>query len=60
MQILNGELFGDLSEEKEVAAIISKVPEAKGTRSYDCYEIIGKVIGEGCLTMLILPLKEVC
>ncbi|XP_071832829.1 small subunit processome component 20 homolog isoform X3 [Apostichopus japonicus] len=58
IKILNGELFGDLSEEKEVAAIISKVPEAKGTRSYDCYEIIGKVIGEGALTMLILPLKE--
>lgn len=58
-KIFNQELFGNLAEEKEVKGIVSKVMEARKNKSYDSYEILGKFIGKGQMTKLILPLKEV-
>lgn len=58
-KIFNQELFGDVAEEKEVKGIVSKVMEARKNKSYDSYEILGKYIGKGQVTKLILPLKEV-
>ncbi|XP_065514435.1 small subunit processome component 20 homolog isoform X1 [Caloenas nicobarica] len=59
IEIFNQELFGNIAEEKEVKGIISKVMEARKSKSYDSYEILGKFIGKGQVTKLILPLKEV-
>uniref|UniRef100_A0A8B9R1B4 UTP20 small subunit processome component n=1 Tax=Anas platyrhynchos TaxID=8839 RepID=A0A8B9R1B4_ANAPL len=59
IEIFNQELFGDVAEEKEVKGIVSKVMEARKNKSYDSYEILGKYIGKGQVTKLILPLKEV-
>ena len=58
-KIFNQELFGNIAEEKEVKGIVSKVMEARKSKSYDSYEILGKFIGKGQVTKLILPLKEV-
>lgn len=58
-KIFNQELFGTVAEEKEVKGIVSKVMEARKNKSYDSYEILGKFIGKGQVTKLILPLKEV-
>ena len=58
-QVLNEDLFGSVAEEKEIQGIVAKVFEAKFSKGYDCYEIVGKFIGQGSLTKLILPLKEV-
>ncbi|KAM9293238.1 small subunit processome component 20 homolog isoform 2-T2 [Morus bassanus] len=59
IEIFNQELFGKVAEEKEVKGIVSKVMEARKNKSYDSYEILGKFIGKGQVTKLILPLKEV-
>ncbi|KAH0502963.1 Small subunit processome component 20-like protein [Microtus ochrogaster] len=59
MEIFNHELFGALAEEKEVKQILSKVMEARRSKSYDSYEILGKFVGKDQVTKLILPLKEV-
>ncbi|NWH65197.1 UTP20 protein, partial [Geococcyx californianus] len=59
IEIFNQELFGNVAEEKEVKGIVSKVMEARKSKSYDSYEILGKFIGKGQVTKLILPLKEV-
>lgn len=58
-KIFNQELFGDIAEEKEVRGIVSKVMEARQSKSYDSYEILAKYIGKDQVTRLILPLKEV-
>lgn len=58
-KIFNQELFGNVAEEKEVKGIVSKIMEARKNKSYDSYEILGKFIGRGQVTKLILPLKEV-
>lgn len=58
-KIFNRELFGAVAEEKEVKQILSKVMEARRSKSYDSYEILGKFIGKDQVTKLILPLKEV-
>lgn len=58
-KIFNHELFGALAEEKEVKQILSKVMEARRSKSYDSYEILGKFVGKEQVTKLILPLKEV-
>lgn len=58
-KIFNHELFGALAEEKEVKQILSKVMEARRSKSYDSYEILGKFVGKDQVTKLILPLKEV-
>ncbi|POI36058.1 hypothetical protein CIB84_000191 [Bambusicola thoracicus] len=59
IEIFNQELFGDVAEEKEVKGIVTKVMEARKNKSYDSYEILGKYIGKGQVTKLILPLKEI-
>ncbi|XP_033619392.1 small subunit processome component 20 homolog [Fukomys damarensis] len=58
-QIFNQELFGAVAEEKEVKQILSKVMEARRSKSYESYEILGKFVGRDQVTKLILPLKEV-
>ncbi|XP_052022007.1 small subunit processome component 20 homolog [Apodemus sylvaticus] len=58
-EIFNHELFGALAEEKEVKQILSKVMEARRSKSYDSYEILGKFVGKEQVTKLILPLKEI-
>uniref|UniRef100_A0A2K6K483 UTP20 small subunit processome component n=1 Tax=Rhinopithecus bieti TaxID=61621 RepID=A0A2K6K483_RHIBE len=55
----NYELFGAVAEEKEVKQILSKVMEARRSKSYDSYEILGKFVGKDQVTKLILPLKEI-
>ncbi|KYO17523.1 small subunit processome component 20-like protein [Alligator mississippiensis] len=59
IEIFNQELFGDIAEEKEVRGIVSKVMEARQSKSYDSYEILAKYIGKDQVTRLILPLKEI-
>uniref|UniRef100_A0A8C5L0M4 UTP20 small subunit processome component n=1 Tax=Jaculus jaculus TaxID=51337 RepID=A0A8C5L0M4_JACJA len=58
-EIFNHELFGALAEEKEVKQILSKVMEARRSKSYESYEILGKFVGKDQVTKLILPLKEI-
>ncbi|KAL1774813.1 small subunit processome component 20-like [Sigmodon hispidus] len=59
IEIFNHELFGALAEEKEVKQILSKVMEARRSKSYDSYEILGKFVGKDQVTKLIVPLKEI-
>ncbi|KAF7248709.1 hypothetical protein EYD10_05509 [Varanus komodoensis] len=58
-QIFNHELFGEIAEEKEVKGIVSKVMEARRSKSFDSYEILAKYVGKDQVTKLILPLKEI-
>ncbi|XP_051886024.1 small subunit processome component 20 homolog isoform X2 [Pristis pectinata] len=57
--IFNHELFGAIAEEKEVKGIVSKAMEARKSKSYDSYEILGQFVGKGQVAKLILPLKEI-
>ncbi|XP_061495457.1 small subunit processome component 20 homolog isoform X2 [Rhineura floridana] len=59
IEIFNHELFGEVAEEKEVKGIVSKVMEARRSKSYDSYEILAKYIGKDQVAKLILPLKEI-
>lgn len=56
-EIFNEELFGEISEEKEVEGIISKLFEARTTKSLDSYGILANVVSKHTLPKLILPLK---
>ena len=58
-QVFNQELFGAVSEEKEVEGIVGKLFEARSIKAYDCYEVVSKFVGQGSITKLIAPLKEV-
>ncbi|KAM8777268.1 small subunit processome component 20 homolog [Rhynchonycteris naso] len=59
IEIFNHELFGAIAEEKEVKQILSKVMEARRSKSYNSYEILGKFVGKDQVIKLILPLKEI-
>ncbi|KAJ6656317.1 hypothetical protein lerEdw1_003820 [Lerista edwardsae] len=59
IEIFNHELFGEVAEEKEVKGIVSKVMEARRSKSYDSYEIVAQYVGKDQVTKLILPLKEI-
>jgi len=52
-------LYGDTADEKEVAQILSKVKEARGTKAYDTLKIVSKFVTQPMLLSLILPMKEV-
>lgn len=58
-QIFNNELFGAVAEEKEVKGIVSKLMEARHSKSMDSYELLARFCSKESITSLILPLKEV-
>ncbi|KAM4711892.1 small subunit processome component 20 homolog isoform 2-T2 [Anableps anableps] len=57
--IFNNELFGSVAEEKEVKGIVSKVMEARHSKSMDSYELLARFCSKESVTKLILPLKEI-
>ncbi|MBN3321955.1 UTP20 protein, partial [Atractosteus spatula] len=59
VEIFNNELFGNVAEEKEVKGIVSKVMEARSSKSYESYEILAQFAGKDQVARLILPLKEI-
>lgn len=58
-QIFNNELFGSLAEEKGIKGIVSKVMEARHSKSSDSYEFLARFCSQERVTQLILPLKDV-
>ncbi|XP_023019456.2 LOW QUALITY PROTEIN: small subunit processome component 20 homolog [Leptinotarsa decemlineata] len=59
MNLCTADLFGTLSEEKEVVKIAVKVAEARQSKSYDTLQIMSQYITESCLLDIILPIKQV-
>lgn len=60
LDVCTNDLFGALSEEKEVEKLHYKTPEAKPSKkSYVTLMIISQNITEKCLINLLLPFKEV-
>lgn len=60
LDVCANDLFGALSEEKEVDKLHYKTPEAKPSKkSYVTLMIVSQNITEQCLINLILPFKEV-
>ncbi|CAH0579423.1 unnamed protein product [Chrysodeixis includens] len=60
LDVCVNDLFGALSEEKEVDKLHYKTPEAKPSKkSYVTLMIVSQNITEQCLINLILPFKEV-
>ncbi|CAB1345772.1 unnamed protein product [Coregonus sp. 'balchen'] len=57
-QIFNNELFGAVAEEKEVKGIVSKLMEARHSKSMDSYEFLGQYSGKDRVIQLILPMKD--
>ena len=59
IEICSLELFGNLSEEKEVSKITSKLKEAKKSKSFEIFEIMASFVSEKCLDQLLTPLKNI-
>ncbi|XP_029019229.1 small subunit processome component 20 homolog [Betta splendens] len=59
ISIFNNELFGAVAEEKEVKGIVSKLMEARHSKSMDSYELLARFCSKESITTLILPLKEI-
>ncbi|VVC88993.1 unnamed protein product [Leptidea sinapis] len=60
LDICTNDLFGQLSEEKEVEKLHYKTPEAKPSKkSYVTLMIVAQNISQKCLINLVLPFKEV-
>ncbi|XP_072529293.1 small subunit processome component 20 homolog [Salminus brasiliensis] len=58
-EIFHNELFGALAEEKDVRGIVSKVMEARHSKSSDSYELLAQFCSQEQVTQLIVPLKVV-
>ncbi|KAJ0012510.1 hypothetical protein NQD34_016844 [Periophthalmus magnuspinnatus] len=59
IDIFNNELFGAVAEEKEVKGIVSKLMEARHSKSMDSFELLAQFCSKESITKLILPLKEI-
>uniref|UniRef100_A0A8C7G8H9 UTP20 small subunit processome component n=1 Tax=Oncorhynchus kisutch TaxID=8019 RepID=A0A8C7G8H9_ONCKI len=59
IDIFNSELFGAVAEEKEVKGIVSKLMEARHSKSMDSYEFLGQYSGKDRVIQLILPMKDI-
>ncbi|KAK1906944.1 Small subunit processome component 20 like [Dissostichus eleginoides] len=58
IDIFNNELFGPVAEEKDVKGIVSKLMEARHSKSMDSYELLARYCSKESVTKFILPLKE--
>uniref|UniRef100_A0A3P9K9E8 UTP20 small subunit processome component n=1 Tax=Oryzias latipes TaxID=8090 RepID=A0A3P9K9E8_ORYLA len=58
-QVFNNELFGSVAEEKEVKGIVSKLMEARHSKSMDSYQLLARFCSRDSITKLLLPLKEI-
>jgi len=58
-QVANDEIFSDMSDEKEVEGIKSKVFEARSSKSYESYEFMARYISTHSLVKLMGPIKKV-
>ncbi|XP_077566014.1 small subunit processome component 20 homolog [Stigmatopora nigra] len=59
IDIFNNELFGVIAEEKDVKGIVSKLMEARHSKSMDSYQLLARFCSKESITQLILPLKEI-
>ncbi|KAM9327768.1 small subunit processome component 20 homolog [Pholidichthys leucotaenia] len=59
IDIFNNELFGAVAEEKEVKGIVSKLMEARHSKSMDSYELLAQFCSKESIAKFILPLKEI-
>uniref|UniRef100_A0A3B5AP45 UTP20 small subunit processome component n=1 Tax=Stegastes partitus TaxID=144197 RepID=A0A3B5AP45_9TELE len=59
IDIFNNELFGSVAEEKEVKGIVSKLMEARHSKSMDSYELLAQFCSKETISKLMLPLKEI-
>uniref|UniRef100_UPI0037E7A1C0 small subunit processome component 20 homolog isoform X2 n=1 Tax=Semicossyphus pulcher TaxID=241346 RepID=UPI0037E7A1C0 len=59
IDIFNNELFGPVAEEKDVKGIVSKLMEARHSKSMDSYELLARFCSKESVTKFILPLKEI-
>ncbi|XP_051544163.1 small subunit processome component 20 homolog [Myxocyprinus asiaticus] len=57
--IFNNELFGAVAEEKVIKGIVSKVMEARHSKSSDSYELLAQFCSQERVVHLILPFKEI-
>ncbi|XP_051974584.1 small subunit processome component 20 homolog [Xyrauchen texanus] len=57
--IFNNELFGAVAEEKAIKGIVSKVMEARHSKSSDSYELLAQFCSQERVVHLILPLKVI-
>ena len=59
MPVLFDELFGEISEEKEVDALVNKYKEAKKITAFNSFELISSKISLKCLVEdIVTPLKN--
>ncbi|KAJ3019394.1 UNVERIFIED_CONTAM: U3 snoRNP protein [Siphonaria sp. JEL0065] len=57
-QIFVNDIFGTLSDEREVQEMNGKLKEMKRSKSYDSFELVAKVVKRHKITSLLNPLKE--
>ncbi|CAB3374755.1 Hypothetical predicted protein [Cloeon dipterum] len=59
LQVCVNDIFGEASEEKEVAQIAGKTSEARSHKSFDTLHLVAKYASEGCITDILIPIKNV-
>ncbi|KAI9336805.1 armadillo-type protein [Obelidium mucronatum] len=57
-RIFVNDIFGTLSDEREVQEMNGKLKEMKRSKSYDSFELVAKVVKRNKITALLNPLKE--
>ncbi|XP_044019346.1 small subunit processome component 20 homolog [Aphidius gifuensis] len=58
LDVCKVDIFGITGEEKDVIGVVKNTSEAKTTKSYDMYNILGQYITDSCLIDLIKPLVD--
>ncbi|KAJ3068143.1 U3 snoRNP protein [Podochytrium sp. JEL0797] len=58
-RIFVNDIFGTISDEREVQEMNGKLKEMKRSKSYDSFELVAKVVRLNKITSLLNPLKEI-
>ena len=54
VEVLCNDVFGEVAKEKDIQAIAQKGKEMRGTKSFDSFELLGKMIGFPDAVLLLL------
>ncbi|ORX41456.1 hypothetical protein BCR36DRAFT_339402 [Piromyces finnis] len=58
IDILINDIFGEVGDEREIEELRGKMREIKGTKSFDSFELLSKIILLNNITVMLKPLKE--
>ncbi|KAL1915418.1 uncharacterized protein VTP21DRAFT_6876 [Calcarisporiella thermophila] len=59
VEVLVDDIFGEIAEEKEVDELRGKMRESKSVRSFESFELLGKIVRFKSVGVVLIPIRDI-